>query len=121
MAGSVILFDTDIPEFRLNSGLIAGMGFGSALVFGGVVWLAARTMGKPRLSGREAMVGLEAEAIGDFVDGRGRVHLHGEDWSARSPEKVDKGDRVRITAVAGEGFVLDVSPTEARAGGGTDG
>jgi membrane-bound serine protease (ClpP class) len=121
MAGSVILFDTDIPEFRLNSGLIAGMGFGSALVFGGVIWLAARTMGKPRLSGREAMVGLEAEAIGDFVDGHGRVHLHGEDWSARSSEKVDKGDRVQITAVAGEGFVLDVSPAEARAGGGTDG
>lgn len=121
MAGSVILFDTDIPEFRLNSGLIAGMGFGSALVFGGVVWLAARTMSKPRLSGREAMIGLEAEVIGDFVDGRGRVHLHGEVWSARSSEKVGKGDRVRITAVAGEGFVLDVSPTEARAGGGTDG
>jgi membrane-bound serine protease (ClpP class) len=121
MAGSVILFDTDIPEFRLNSGVIAGMGFGSALVFGGVVWLAARTMSKPRLSGREAMIGLEAEAIGDFVDGRGRVHLLGEDWSARSPEKVGKGDKVRITAVAGEGFVLDVSPAEARAGGGTDG
>jgi membrane-bound serine protease (ClpP class) len=121
MAGSVILFDTDIAEFRLNSGVIAGMGFGSALVFGGVVWLAARTMGKPRLSGREAMIGLEAEAIGDFVDGRGRVHLLGEDWSARSPEKVGKGDKVRITAVAGEGFVLDVSPAEAHAGGGTDG
>ena len=120
MAGSVILFDTDIPEFRLNSGLIAGMGLGSALVFGGVVWLAARTMGKPRLSGREAMVGLEAEAIGDFVDGRGRVHLHGEDWSACSPEKVGKGDRVLITGVAGEEFVLDVNPTEGRAGGGVD-
>lgn len=109
--GSVILFEGDIPEFRINTGVIAGMGAGSALLFGGIVWVAARTLRKPRLSSREAMVGLDAEAIQDFIDGFGRVHLRGENWSARSSHPIRKGDKVRITGMEDEGLVLSVTPT----------
>lgn len=110
VAGSVILFEGDMPEFRINTAVIAGMGAGSALVFGGIVWVAARTLRKPRLSSREAMVGLEAEAIQDFIDGSGRVHLRGEDWSARSSHPIRQGDKVRIVAMEDEGLVLSVTP-----------
>ncbi|MBE0584058.1 MAG: nodulation protein NfeD, partial [Desulfofustis sp.] len=114
--GSVILFDADAPEFRINTGLVAGMGFTSATIFGIIAWHAARTIGKPRSgSNREAMVGLQAEAIGDFSDGRGRVHVQGEDWSARSDQPIYAGQPVRITGMEEE-FVLTVTPTASAAG-----
>jgi len=108
--GSVILFDGGIPGFQMNTGMIAGMGLGSALIFGAIVWLAARALRRPRLGGREGLVGQTAEAVDDFEAGRGRVHVQGEDWFARAAEPVKCGDRVRITAMEDEGFVLDVEP-----------
>jgi len=112
--GSVILFDTDVADFRVNTGLIAGMGFGSAAVFGIIVWHAARTIVKPRGgSGREAMIGLRAEALDDFSDGRGRVHVQGEDWSARAEQPIRAGETVRITGMEPQGFVLTVTPASA--------
>ncbi|MDT8410153.1 MAG: nodulation protein NfeD [Wenzhouxiangellaceae bacterium] len=110
MFGSVILFDADGAGLEVNSGLIAGMGFGSALIFGAIIWLAARSLRRPRASGQEALIGSEAEAIGDFKNGRGRVHLQGEDWAAHSSQAVSKGDKVRVTALEDEGLVLDVEP-----------
>lgn len=115
--GSVILFDSDLPDFRINIGLIAGMGFGSAIIFGVIVWVAAHSIRKPRVGGgREAMIGLEAEAINDFTDGHGRVHVRGEDWWARSDRPISKGDQVRITAMENEGFILNVTSAEPSAG-----
>lgn len=111
VAGSIILFEGDVPEFRINPAVIAGMGAVSALIFGGIVWVAARTLRKPRPSSREAMAGLEAEAIQDFIDGFGRVHLRGEDWSARSEHPIRRGDKVRVITMEDEGLVLAVTPT----------
>jgi len=111
MFGSVILFDDGVPGFGMNTGLVAGMGLGSALVFGGIVWLAARALRKPRQTGREALIGETAEAISDFADG-GRVHLQGEDWFAHSDQPIARGDRVRIKDMREEGFVLDVEPLD---------
>jgi len=111
--GSVILFDSGVPGLEMNTGLIAGMGFGSALIFAAIIWLAARSIRKPRLGSQEAMVGLEAEAISDFSDGHGRVHLHGEDWRARARQPIARGDRVRVTGMEDQGFVLNVEPMDA--------
>jgi membrane-bound serine protease (ClpP class) len=110
--GSVILFDSGVPGLEINTGMIAGMGLGSALIFGAIVWLAARSMRKPRMGGREALTGQNAEAISDFTDGEGRVHLQGEDWRARSSHPVARGDKVRIIDMEEQGFVLDVEPID---------
>ena len=110
VSGSVILFEGDMPEFRINTALIAGMGFGSALIFAFIVWVGARSLGKPRPGTREAMAGLEAEAIQDFTDGLGRVHVRGEDWAARCAQPVRRGDKVRIVAMEDQGLVLTVAP-----------
>jgi len=110
VAGSVILFEGDMPEFRINLAVIVGMGVVSALIFGGIVWVAARILRKPRPDHREAMAGLEAEAIQDFIDGFGRVHLRGEDWSARSEHPIRRGDKVRVITMEDEGLVLAVTP-----------
>jgi len=108
--GSVILFDSEVPGFEISTGLVAGMGLSAALLFGIVIWLAARVLRKPRTPGREALAGQNAEAIDDFKDGQGRVHLHGEDWRAHSKQPVRAGDTVRIIGMREEGFMLDVEP-----------
>jgi len=45
----------------------------------------------------------------DFV-GRGRVHIHGEVWSAESRLPLKRGDRVQVIAV--DGLVLHVQPAK---------
>lgn len=112
MFGSVILFDSDVPGLEMNTSLVAGMGLGAALIFGAIVWLAARAMRRPRMGGRQAVTGQQAEAISTFQNGEGRVHLQGEDWRARSSQPIARGDKVRITDMEEEGFVLDVEPIE---------
>ncbi|MFO7901805.1 MAG: nodulation protein NfeD [Pirellulaceae bacterium] len=111
--GSVILFDADVPGFGINTGLIAGMGLASALVFAMIVYMAARAFRKPRLGGRDSLIGHQAEAIDTFEDGQGRVHLQGEDWSARADVPIERGQIVRITGMQSEGFVLDVEPVDS--------
>ena len=115
--GSVILFDSGVPGMEMNTGMIAGMGIGSALIFGAIIWLAARAIRKPRVGGFDAMAGTEGEAISDFTDGHGRVHLLGEDWHARAREPIARGERVCVTAMKEQGLVLDVEPVDAKASG----
>ena len=106
--GSIILFDTDLPGFMINTGLIAAMGLFSALVFGAVIYLVTRSQRHPQVSGTAALVGCQAEAIADFSQGRGRVHVEGEDWSATGDDSIRKGDSVTIAAI--DGLTLKVRP-----------
>ncbi len=113
--GSVILFDDDIPGYAVNDGLIAGLAVSGAVLFGMIVWMIQRALQRPRMTGRASLIDHTAEAISDFTDGRGRVHLQGEDWFARSTDSVRRGQRVRITAMDDEGFVLQVEPLDESA------
>ena len=61
--------------------------------------------------GEEAIVGAEADAEEDFVDGKGKVWLEGESWTARSAVPISKGDRVIVTNL--DGLTLDVEPVGA--------
>ncbi|MEE4637333.1 MAG: nodulation protein NfeD [Wenzhouxiangella sp.] len=106
--GSIILMDTDVPGFVINTGLIAAMGVTAALTFFALIYLVARSHRNPRVSGTEALVGHRAESIADFADGKGRVHVEGEDWSASGPDSIRSGDCVEIEAV--DGLVLQVGP-----------
>jgi len=117
--GSVILFDDDIPGFAVNDGLIAGLAMSGAVVFGMIVWMARRALQRPRMTGRASLIDHTAEAIDDFDEGRGRVHVQGEDWFARSRDAVRRGQRVRITAMKDEGFVLEVEAVDAPSSNGS--
>ncbi len=108
--GSVILFDSEVPGMGVNTGLIAAMGLASAAVFAIIVYLAVKSFRRPRVIGRETLAGRSAEAISDFSDGRGRVHLEGEDWSAASDHPIARGQTVEVVKV--DGLVLEVRPLE---------
>lgn len=112
VVGSIILMDSDVPGMSINTGLIAAMGLASALVFLAIIYLAAKSHRKPQVAGREAVVGRHAEAISEFRDGEGRVHLEGEDWSAESEQSIKKGQSVEVTGI--DGLVLKVRPIDSR-------
>ncbi len=107
LAGSLILFDTDVPGFGVPGALIAGIGVASALGFMGMLWLAARSRRRPVVTGVEEMIGSVAIATRDF-SGRGQVRIRGEEWQAHSELPVHRGEGVRVLSI--EGLVLHVAP-----------
>ncbi|GAB2497115.1 nodulation protein NfeD [Pseudoxanthomonas sangjuensis] len=112
VAGSLLMFDSDVPGFGLPGRLVLGIAVASSLAFMGLVWLAARARRRPVVTGREALLGHRAVAVGDF-DGRGEVRIRGEVWQAVSAAPVRRGQAVRVRSM--QGLVLEVAPDEAPA------
>ncbi len=111
--GSVILIDTDIPEFRIPYTLIAGVTVASAAFLFFVVGMLLKGRRRPVVSGREELVGAEGEALED-LQAEGWARVHGERWRVRCAVPVKRGARLRVTAI--DGLVLDAVP-ESRNGG----
>ena len=109
IAGSLIMFDTDVPGFGVPGQLILGIGVASALAFMGAIWLAARARARPVTTGVEELLGAAAVALADFdAGGSGAVRIHGEVWRARAGVPVHRGDPVRVLAL--DGLTLQVEP-----------
>ncbi|MGB6451688.1 MAG: nodulation protein NfeD [Steroidobacteraceae bacterium] len=107
VVGSIILFDRDAQGLNIAMPIIAGVATAGALILLGLVYLATRSMRRPVVTGREAMIGATAEAFEDFAE-QGRVRLGGELWNARTTQPVRTGQRVRIVRM--EGLQLWVEP-----------
>ncbi len=106
--GSVILMDSEVPGFRIATGLIAGVATVGGVATLGLVYMMMRSRNRPVVSGREGMIGHMAEALEDF-NGRGPVFLDGEHWTAECVSgPVHKGQRLRVLAI--EGLVARVEP-----------
>lgn len=110
IAGSLILFDTDVPGFGVPGQLVLGIGAASALAFMGVVWLALRARDRPVTTGIDELVGHPATALEDF-NGHGRVRIRGEVWQAETTAPVSRGQSLQVLAL--DGLVLRVAPVDA--------
>ncbi|HLF24355.1 MAG TPA: nodulation protein NfeD, partial [Burkholderiales bacterium] len=109
VAGSVILLDTSVEGYDIAWQLIALVAITSALIFGGIVWLALRARKRAVVSGREEMLGQIGEALEAFSD-QGRVRVHSEEWQARTNARLRRGQRIKVVGI--EGLMLTVEPTE---------
>lgn len=107
VAGSLILFDTDVPGFGVPGRLIAGIAIASGVGFMAILLLAARARSRPVVTGLEELMAAPAFALDDF-HGRGEVHIRGETWAADSDVPVQRGQPLRVLAV--DGLVLRVAP-----------
>jgi membrane-bound serine protease (ClpP class) len=107
IAGSVMLFDTDLPGYQVSMPLIAAVAAASAALFMIGLGAAMRARALRVSTGREAMIGAGAVALEDFAE-RGHVRAFSENWQARSPRPVHKGAKLRVTAI--DGLVLTVEP-----------
>jgi membrane-bound serine protease (ClpP class) len=108
--GSVILIDTQTPGYELPLGVIAAFSVTTGGLVIMVIGAAVRARSQGVVSGVEAMIGGEAQALESFT-GRGRVHAFGEDWQAQCSQPVEAGDRLRINGI--DGLVLQVEADRA--------
>jgi membrane-bound serine protease (ClpP class) len=107
IVGSLILFDTDVPGMSVGRSLIAALATVGGLMIAGIVYLGARSMRRPVVTGEQGMIGGSAEVIADFT-GKGKVRYGGELWNARSDRALRAGEQARIVKV--EGLTLWVEP-----------
>jgi membrane-bound serine protease (ClpP class) len=112
--GSVILIDTDMPEFAIPYALIASLTAASAAFLILVVGMLLRARRRPVVTGREQLVGAAGEALED-LQGEGWAQVHGERWRVRCAAPLKRGGRLRVTAI--HGLVLDAVP-DSRSGTG---
>ncbi|KHK89706.1 nodulation protein NfeD [Novosphingobium malaysiense] len=107
--GAAVLFDTDIPAFRVSWSVIAALGVFSA----GLLILVARVgIGALRhriVTGSEELVGSTATVL-DWHNGKGHVFVHSERWNAQGPATLNKDETVVIEKVTG--LDLTVSPAQ---------
>lgn len=111
VVGSLILFDTDVPGMNIALPLIGAIATVGGLVIIGIVYIAARSLRRPVVTGVQGMIGDKAEVVQSFT-GTGRVRYRGELWTARSRgELLHAGQAARIVKV--EGLTLWVEPFES--------
>jgi membrane-bound serine protease (ClpP class) len=105
--GSMILIDSPLPELQLSLRVVLPIVIGFAAIAMLLIRLGVAAQRQPAATGAAGMVGELAEALTELdATGRGRVFAHGEIWRAVSPEPVEKGAPVRVTAVEGLTLVV---------------
>ncbi len=98
--GSVMLIRSPASWLRVSLLVILPMVALTALYFLVVLRLVLKARRRTPATGREGMLGAVGEALDDLAPA-GNVFVHGEIWSAESPEIIRKGDRVRVAAIQG--------------------
>jgi membrane-bound serine protease (ClpP class) len=109
--GALFLFDplgADI-EFAVAWPVVIGAAVTNAALLVGLLGMILRVRRRKVETGAEQMIGLEGRVIG-WKDGRGRIRVHGEVWSARAPVPLVPGTLVRVDRR--DGLTLFVEPTE---------
>lgn len=105
--GSVMLLDTQSPEFGLPLAVIAAFAVATAGVTLMAVGAAVRARSAAVRTGREAMLGEEVEVLAGFSE-EGRVRAFGEIWLARTDVPVSAGETARVLEV--DGLTLIITP-----------
>jgi membrane-bound serine protease (ClpP class) len=109
--GSIMLLDTDVPQFEIPYTLIAGVTLASAAFLFLVVGMLIRNRTRPVVSGREYLIGAAGEALEDIA-AEGWARVQGERWRVRADTPLRAGDRLRITGA--HGLVLDATRETAK-------
>jgi len=106
--GALMLFNTDVPGFKLSlSYLIPGVLI-TAAFFVFVVGKGLRAQFQPRRAGFESMLGLVTKAEEPIDEKSGRGFVEGEWWNAVSDTPIEAGQAVEVVAV--ERLTLKVKP-----------
>jgi membrane-bound serine protease (ClpP class) len=107
VVGSVMLVDTDVPQFEIPYALIGGVSAASAAFVFLVIGMLLRSRRRPVVSGREELIGASGEAL-EEIEGEGWARVHGERWRVRTSAPLKRGQALRVAAI--DGLVLEVTP-----------
>jgi membrane-bound serine protease (ClpP class) len=100
--GSLMLFESPVPELRLGLNVVLPVTLALAAVILMLVRLAVQAQRRRAITGDAGMIDEIGRALGAIAPGGvGRVAVHGEIWTATTDESVNEGDEVKVTAVHG--------------------
>ncbi|HWR89792.1 MAG TPA: nodulation protein NfeD [Dissulfurispiraceae bacterium] len=106
--GSLMLFDSPLPVFKLSLTVVLPAALVTAVFFAVTIRLAYRAVRRKPVTGAEGLVGMTGVAKTDLTGSGGMVLVHGEFWTAESPVPVKTGEQVVVEAV--DGLRLRVKP-----------
>jgi membrane-bound serine protease (ClpP class) len=107
VVGAIFLFEGtgwDI-EVSLSWPVIVGATLSTAIIVFGVAGAAAKAYRQRPVTGAEEMIGIHGEVV-EWNDKNGRIHVHGETWSARAERPFEAKEKVRV--VGRDGLTLIV-------------
>lgn len=105
--GALMMFPATAPGFTLSRPLLGGVTFVTAGLFVIVLSLLLRSRRRRVVTGKEALLGAEGEAV-SWEAHEGRVRIHGEIWKAYASQSLQAGARVKV--IGRQGLVLTVEP-----------
>jgi membrane-bound serine protease (ClpP class) len=109
--GSILLFNTGVPGYQINLGVIAGIAASAAALLALILWLVMRARGAPRVTGDEYMQGASGELLAAVsAGGESWAQVHGERWRVSSDVALPEGAHVRV--VRRQGLLLCVVPEQ---------
>jgi len=107
--GSILLFNTGVPGYQINLGVIAGIATCAAALLALMLWLVMRSRRAPQVSGDDYMLEASGELLAAVtVGGETWARVRGERWRVNSGVSLPAGARVRV--VRREGLLLFVVP-----------
>ncbi len=113
VVGSMMLFDSSIPAFRVSLTLVIFMAvtFAAVIIFLGSLVLRAHK--RRPVTGSEGIIGERGKVV-EPLNPRGKVFIHGEYWNAISATPLEAG--IEIEVFAADGMVLSVRPIHSQGG-----
>ena len=114
--GSLMLFDSPVPELRLGLRVVLPLTLGLSAIILFLVRLAVRSQRQRATTGDEGMLDEEGRALAPLAPGvEGPVAIHGEIWSATADEAIAEGEAVRVVAIRGLKLIVRRAPPSAAA------
>lgn len=99
--GALMLFQ-ELPEsMELSWAWLVPATVITTLFFVWIVTEGVRIQFSNNVTGKESMIGKEAEVTDDMVSGRGRIFVNGEYWTAVSNDELKAGDTCEIEEIDG--------------------
>jgi len=98
--GSIILMDTETPDYTISRSLIAGVSLVSVVFFLWIIGTLVNIRSRAVVSGREEMLGEEGECLSN-EGGHLRVYVHSEAWNAIALSDIAPGQRVKVIGMNG--------------------
>ncbi len=99
--GSLMLINTSDPAMKPSLSVISATVIGITVIVLFLIYLISRVIREKPMTGPEGMIGEEGEVFADFVDGKGKVFVHGELWNAVSTQDLKRGETVVVTGIKG--------------------
>lgn len=106
--GSIILMDTDIPDFKIYLSVVATFAVMTVMILALMIGMVLKARTRPVVSGVEELIDKVAKVTEVMDSGHGYARVHSEMWRVHAQTPLQKGQQVRVTAV--DGLILEVEP-----------